>query len=63
MKSTQIKKQKLSFYDLLFHYNDFTDKWNCFSREDSRKYFNGIKCKHGKGGDIMEAYKNYITDE
>jgi len=59
MKSSTIKQQKLSFYDLLFHFNDFTTKWNCFSREDFKRYFNGVKCKVGKGQDIHEAYKNY----
>ena len=59
MKSSTIKQQKLSFYDLLYHFNDFTAKWNCFKRADSKLYFNGEKCKIGKGKDIQEAYKNY----
>ncbi len=59
MKSSTIKELKLSLYDLLFHFNDFSGKWFCFSRNDSRNYFNGEKCKIGKGKDIQEAYKNY----
>jgi len=59
MKSSTIKQQKLNLYDLLFHFNDFTSKWNCFQRVDSKHYFNGTKCKKGQGEDIIEAYKNY----
>jgi hypothetical protein len=27
--------------DYLFHYNIYTEYWNCFKREDKEGYFNG----------------------
>ena len=28
-------------YDYLFHYNQFTDMWSAFTRDQMKAYFNG----------------------
>jgi len=30
-----------SLYNYLFHYNEYTNVWTAFNREDYAKYFNG----------------------
>jgi len=49
-----------SLYNLLFHYNHYTEKWACFRNEDKENYFNGSKPTFliGVGYTQKEAYEN-----
>jgi len=53
-------KKSLNLYNFLFHYNHYTGKWNCFSREDKESYFNGTKSKSkiGVGTTVEDAYED-----
>ena len=53
-------KQDLNLYNFLFHYNHYTGKWSCFSREDKESYFNGTKPVHkiGVGSTVEGAYED-----
>lgn len=51
-------EKSLDLYNYLFHYNHYTGKWNCFSREDTSNYFNGTSPVHkiGIGSTVEDAY-------
>ena len=48
-------------YSVLFHYNHYTDKWNCFERGEKREYFNGTTKKVGIGKNVTDAFWDYKT--
>ena len=50
-------------YDYLYHFNEYTEKWNVFTRENYMKYFNGKIDKDdvGIGIDIDNAVKDLIS--
>lgn len=54
-----IRKENSNYYSYLFHYNGFSNKWNCFLREDMINYFNNKSLiKIGIGDDVHSAYQN-----
>jgi hypothetical protein len=61
-KETMSNKPSKDYYGYLFHWNSFTEKWNCFPREGLRDYFNGGGLNHGSGNTVKEAY-NDMTKE
>lgn len=53
-----------SLTDYLFHYNEHTDLWNAFTREDSTTYFNDIKkCKSLLASEHLKVLVDYIATE
>jgi hypothetical protein len=49
------------YYGVLFHYNTYTNKWNCFERDCFNDYFNGVKkSRFGRGKNESEAFKNWL---
>tara|TARA_A100001037_G_scaffold79513_1_gene71532 strand:+ start:22290 stop:22481 length:192 start_codon:yes stop_codon:yes gene_type:complete len=54
------KEQKKKMYNFLFHYNEYSDQWACFNREDYPNYFNGTKLTYpiGRGKTILEALED-----
>ena len=49
------------YYNYLFHWNPFTETWNCFPRDGLRSYFNGEGKKYGSGKTIKEAYSDMTS--
>tara|TARA_R110002020_G_scaffold309888_1_gene525757 strand:+ start:57 stop:260 length:204 start_codon:yes stop_codon:yes gene_type:complete len=48
-------------YSVLFHFNTYTNKLNCFHRKDYRHYWNEKhKCNVGVGDDIKSAYEDLV---
>ena len=46
-------------FNNIFHYNEYTKRWNCFNREDYNAYWNNKKTiKVGKGTSPEEACLN-----
>jgi hypothetical protein len=42
---TDSQVAQLLGYNFLFHYNEYTKKWNCIHREDYIGYFNNFTTK------------------
>ena len=54
-------KTNKEYYGVLFHYNAYTGKWNCFERKEFNNYFNGVdKWKFGRGKSTKEAFNNWL---
>ena len=50
------------YYDVLFHYNNYTNQWNCFGRNCFNDYFNGVrKQRFGIGETEKKAFKDWKT--
>jgi hypothetical protein len=48
------------YYNVVFHYNVYSEKWNCVSRTRYRDYFNGnAKDSVGHGTTTDAAFKDY----
>lgn len=50
-------------YSVLFHFNQYTNCWNCFSTNEKREYFNGNHTNIGRGDSIEEAFTKYQNKE
>lgn len=59
MDNNKEHRPKDEYYNYLFHWNNYTNTWNCFPREGIRDYFNGIK-KFGSGQTIDIAYMDLV---
>ena len=51
-------------FDYLYHYNPYTKKWACFSRDDYRNYFNGEKSikRIGYGDSLEKAIQDKLDE-
>lgn len=46
-------------FNNIFHYNEYTEKWSCFNREDYNAYWNKKDTiKVGEGETPNEAHMN-----
>lgn len=56
------KAKHTMYYGVLFHYNTYTEKWNCFQRDNFNDYFNGIgKERFGRGKTEEDAFENFLV--
>jgi len=45
------------YYSVVFHYNTYTQTWNCIPRDKFQYYLNGPL--FGQGTTIQESYNDY----
>jgi hypothetical protein len=45
------------YYSVVFHYNTYTEIWNCIPRDKFQYYLNGPL--FGQGATVQEAFKKY----
>tara|TARA_Y100000034_G_scaffold22795_1_gene26270 strand:- start:1288 stop:1500 length:213 start_codon:yes stop_codon:yes gene_type:complete len=49
------------YYGVLFHYNTYTQRWNCFQRDTFNDYFNGVdKDRFGRGETEKHAFQDFL---
>ena len=46
-------------FNLVYHYNPYTQMWGCIPRDNYHEYFNGTSTKCGLGPTAEAAYANY----
>ena len=52
------------YYNVIFHYNTYTETWHCVNRNEYREYFNGDADQStGKGSTVEHAFIDYQSKQ